>query len=352
VRLEAVGPAARGAWDDALATDAAAVVSQTPAWLDCVCAVGRQVDATRAYRAPDGRRLVLPLAARPALAVESSMPFGWGVGGLVCAGGRLSADDVAAIAADLAGRRRLRVAVRPTPAADPLWRAAAPAGIARTSHMSQTLELAGGFDHVWTRRFSSNVRRACRRAERLGLAVECDEGGRLVDAFDALYRRSVARWAAAQHEPERLAQWRARRRDPRRKFALVAQRLGPACRLWLARRDGEPLAAIIVLRHGEHSTYWRGAMDRDLALGTGANELLHRLAIERACAEGARWYHMGEAAPGSSLARFKRGFGAIEEPHAGYRFERLPLTAADALLRGQAKRMLGFRDYTSARARR
>jgi len=51
VRLEAVGAAARAAWDDALATDPTAVVSQTPAWLDCVCAVGHHVDATRAYRA-------------------------------------------------------------------------------------------------------------------------------------------------------------------------------------------------------------------------------------------------------------------------------------------------------------
>jgi hypothetical protein len=52
---------------------------------------------------------------------------------------------------------------------------------------------------------------------------------------------------------------------------------------------------------------------------------------------------MGESAPGSSLARFKRGFGAGEHEHAGYRFERLPLTAADALLRRQVKRALRTR---------
>ena len=55
-------------------------------------------------------------------------------------------------------------------------------------------------------------------------------------------------------------------------------------------------------------------------------------------------YHMGGSAPGSSLARFKRGFGALEQPHAGYRFERLPLTAMDAQLRRQLKRVLRFRD--------
>jgi hypothetical protein len=327
---------------DALASDPAALVSQTPAWLDCVCAVGGLRDATRAYRAADGRALVLPLARR--LGVESSLPFGWGTGGLVCPGGRLTVDEVRAVADDLRARRLPRVAVRPAPAADGLWRAAAPAGVVRTPHMSQTLDLAGGFDAVWKHRFSSNVRRACRRAEKLGLEIEWAESGRLVDEFDALYRLSVVRWAAAQHEPARLAQWRARRRDPRQKFETVARRLGPACRIWLARRAGEPVAAIIVLGQGEHSTYWRGAMDRDRVVGTGANELLHRVAIEHACAGGRRWYHMGETAPGSSLARFKRGFGAVEVDHAGYRFERMPLTAADALARRQVKRLLGFRD--------
>jgi hypothetical protein len=352
VRLEAIGPEARAAWTEALAGDPAAVVSQTPAWLDCLCAVGGHADATRAYRAADGRRLVLPLARRRGLGLQGSMPFGWGTGGLVCDGGPPTVADIAAVAADLAASARLRVAVRPSAFADPLWRTAVPPAVPRTAHTSQALDLTPGFDRLWSQAFSSNVRRACRHAEREGLAVEWDEAGGLVEVFDALYRLSIARWAAAQHEPERLAQLRGRLRDPRRKFELVARGLGPACRIWVARRSGEPVAAIIVLAHGEHSTYWRGAMNRELAAGSGANELLHRLAIEHACAGGGRWYHMGETAPGSSLARFKRGFGAVEVQHGGYHFERVPLTAADALARRQVKRVLRFQDYTSSRARR
>jgi CelD/BcsL family acetyltransferase involved in cellulose biosynthesis len=336
MRLVAVGPAARAAWERALAEDPSALVSQTPAWLDCLCEAGPYADVSRAYRTSDGRELVLPLVRRHSLPVESSMPYGWGTGGLV--GRRLAVEDVAAVAADLSALRRLRVSVRPAPARDHPWAAAV--GTSKR-HMSQVLDLSGGFGAVWSNRFTSNVRRASRRAERLGLTVECDTGGRLVGAFDELYRRSIARWAREQHEPERLAQWRGRRRDPRRKFALVAARLD--CRIWLALRSGEPAAAIIVLAHGEHSTYWRGAMDVDLVRGTGANELLHRLAIEDACDNGRRLYHMGESAPGSSLARFKRGFGAAELPHGTYTFERLPLTAADAAMRRTVKRVLRMR---------
>lgn len=348
MELIAVGPAAREAWLEALATDPTALVSQTPDWLDCVCASGRYEDATRAYRASDGRRLILPLARwrhlRGAASIEGSMPYGWGTGGIVCSGGCLTATDVAAVSAELFARRALRVAVRPSPAAESAWWAGVPGHAVRLSHMSQTVDLSGGFEYVLAHQFSSRVRRACRKAERLQVTVESDGAGRLIGVFDALYRKSVVRWAERQHEPLRLAQWRAHVRDPRHKFESVARRLGSACRVWVAWRASEPAAAIIVLSHGAHRTYWRGAMDKDVATGTGANELLHRLAIEDACVSGARFYHMGEAAPSSSLAHFKLGFGAIEQQHTGYRFERVPLTAGDAFVRHQVKRVLRFRD--------
>jgi len=53
-------------------------------------------------------------------------------------------------------------------------------------------------------------------------------------------------------------------------------------------------------------------------------------AIEHACADGCRWYSMGESRPGSSLARFKAGFGAIEIPYSTYLLERMPISRIDA----------------------
>jgi Acetyltransferase (GNAT) domain len=346
--LTAVGASARGIWERVLPTDPAALVSQTPAWLDCACAVGRYEDATRAYRAADGRTLVLPLVRLrklPAVAtMESSMPFGWSTGGLVCTGGRVVAQDVAAVTEDLLSRRPLRTTVRPSPAAHFAWAAGAGGSLVRTQHMSQTLDLSRGFDDVWKHGFRRSVRGWCRKAERNQLSVEWDDTGRLIPVFDALYRKSVARWAEQQHEPLRLAQWRAERRDPLSKFRVVAERLGAACRVWVSWHSGEPGAAIIVLSHGEHSTYWRGAMDKEVIARTGANERLHQLAIEDACRSGRRFYHMGESAPGSSLARFKREFGAEESHYAGYRYERVPLSATDEFVRRQVKRALRFRD--------
>jgi lipid II:glycine glycyltransferase (peptidoglycan interpeptide bridge formation enzyme) len=114
--------------------------------------------------------------------------------------------------------------------------------------------------------------------------------------------------------------------------------------VWVAWRGGVALAAVIVLTHGRHSTMWRAAMDKDAARGTGATELLHRSAIAEACEQGHRFYHLGDSAPSSELARNKHGYGAANVHYAGYRFERLPLTAADRFVRGQAKRLIGFRE--------
>jgi hypothetical protein len=341
VRLLATGAEARPAWVAAVAEDERAVASQTPAWMDALCACTGMTDVTRAYEAPDGRRLVLPLARRRLLRSDASPPAGWGAGGLV--GPRVGAGDVAAVLADVLGEGALRTSVRPDPARYPLWSAAAPERAVVTTLMAQSLPL-GSFADVWSQRFTSRVRGHCRRAERADLEVEADATGRLIPVFERLYRLSVDRWAAQQHEPVRLARWRAHRRDPPEKFALVARHLGAACRVWVAWRQGEAAAAIVVLRQGAHATYWRGAMDKELVGKTGANQHLHRLAIEDACATGVDEYHLGDSAPGSGLAEFKSGFGAVERRYGAYRFERLPLTAVEHGARTVVKRALRFRE--------
>lgn len=347
MRLTAQGAAARGPWNRALAADPSAPVSVSPAWMDCVCASGRWRDATRAYRTDDGRELVLPLArlsrTTGVMEVAASMPFGWGTGGVLCGDGRLRPEDVLGLSADLTSRRALRTSVRPSPWMEDAWATGVAGGVVRTRHMAQSVELSGGFE-VCSSRFERRARRNIRKAERLPIEVEWDSGVRLVEVFDALYRTSVERWARRQNEPPALARWRARRRDPQRKFELVAERLGEGCRIGVARRAGEPAAAIIVLSRGDHATYWRGAMDQAVVGGSGANELLHSMAIEEACRAGRRWYHMGDSAPASSLADFKRRFGAEDKHYTGYRFERPALTATEDMMRRAVKRALRFRD--------
>ena len=340
-------PAPRGPWTELLQEDPGAQASQSPAWLDSVVDASGGRDASRLYELPGGRRLVLPLVAggggRPRL-VAGSMPPGWGCGGLVGGAQGVSAADVAAVLPDLAAARTLRLWLRPPSRDAEAYEAVVPASVPRTRHREQVLDLTGGFDAVWTSRFTGKARRAVRKAEASPLTVERSEGGALLPEFRALYRTSVVRWAQRSNEPLALARLRAARREPDKKFDAVARHLGSGLRVWMARLDGRPAAAILVLVHGGTATYWRGAMDIDLAGPHRANDLLHRLAIEDACAAGCTTYALGDSGTSDSLRRFKESFGAVSRDYCGYALERLPLSAWDAAARGSVKRVIGFRD--------
>src|SRR5690606_12365765 len=85
---------------------------------------------------------------------------------------------------------------------------------------------------------------------------------------------------------------------------------------------------------------WRGAMDEELAGRTYANYLLHRIAIEDAAAAGCLSYHMGDSAPGSSLALLKSRFGAVEQHYASYRIDRIPMASLTRHARHRATSLL------------
>lgn len=340
-------PAPRDVWWDLAAQDADSRVTQTPTWLDCLCATGPYRDASRLYKFDDGSQIVLPLASRRRhpqwLDAEESWPAGWGIGGPVAPGG-VSPGKARALFEDLARRPVLRVGVRLRPGNTEVWERAAPADFRLEPHMTQVVDLAGGFGTVWERRFHTRVRRDVRRAEKSKVHVEVDRTGRLVPVFHDLYERSIERWAGQQHEPLALARWRRRREFPIQRLAAVAARFGASCSVWLAWYAGEPAASIVVLRYGRHAKFWRAAMNRELAHPVRATTLLNRLAIEEACKAGCGDYDMGESTPGSSLAHYKAGFGADSRSSPRYFRERLPVSAAEAGLRTAVKRIIRFQD--------
>jgi hypothetical protein len=327
--LSVTTPAPRDKWAHIVQTTPEALASHTPAWLNCLCEVGNFADASRLYEFRNGRSVVLPLVRRRGLpgklAVEASLPFGWGFGGALVPGG-LTTEEASCILADLSARPGLITSVRPDPLAAAPWMAARPTTMATTQRLAHALDLEGGFEHVWEHGFATRTRRNVRRAERQGVVVECDATGRFTPVFYALYLRSVDRWARQAGQPLPLARFRARLREPLRKYQTIAARLGTACRVYVAWVDGKPASSIIVLHHGSTASYWRGAMDKDLADPSRATFLLLRRSIEDACAGGCRHYHMGESGSSASLAYFKEGFGAEPHRYEEYHLERLPLT--------------------------
>lgn len=342
-------PVPREVWESALRADPNAVVAQSLPWRDALFASGRYRDVSLLYEFPSGRQVVLPMArhrgAPTWAALAASWPRGWEAAGPICPRGRVSPEEAAAVLADVADRGPLATEIRLRHDADTTWLdEACQFRVDKAS--TYVLDLQGGFDRVWQHRFRSEARTAVRKAERSGLDVEVDRSGRLLGLFSELYEKSIRRWSAKQqHEPL----WLTRRRmtwvsptSPAR-LALMAENFGEDCATWIARSKGQPVAAIIVLRSGAYAKYWRGAMDSEGATPVRANEFLHRLAIEEACRDGYRFYDMGVAQPGSSLARFKEKLGAAPVFTHILRAERLPVHAARQHSEELVKKMVGFR---------
>jgi hypothetical protein len=248
----------------------------------------------------------------------------------------LSPWEINSILEELRAPGVLRTSIRPNPLHAGRWAEAVDHSMTVIPGLAHVLELDD-----WPR-LSKSARQGIRKAERLGVEVECGATGRLVPTYFELFSLSVERWARRQHEPLRLARFRARRRETQAKFQRLSEQLWSAMRIWLARKEGVPLASMIVLI-GANASDTRGAMDWDLAAGLNANDLLQWHAIQDACKAGCHCYHLGESGTSRSLAHYKEKFGARAVPYAEYRIEHLPFSTIDAILRGVIKRAVGFR---------
>ena len=309
-------------WREALDTDPNALVTQTPGWLEAVTAGGEWLDASHLYEWEDGTRVVLPMVRRATAPAETaSWPPDWGVGGPLCPDGPPTLRQAAEVFDHLTRHPGHTVYLRPNPLTPQPWTQAAPAGARRNHRVTHIVDLRtehGG----WERRVHPAARRGMRKAERCGLEVTRGNSPAEIAVFYGLYRQSMTRWAAQDGKPADEVRQRIEGRDPERKLLAVARALGSACSVWTAWWRGEPAASVILLRHGRHAKYWRGAMDKALAAPTRANLLLHQLALADAALSGCAHYHMGDSRPGTGVARFKESLGAVPHPSPGYWLDR------------------------------
>jgi hypothetical protein len=335
-------------WASVLRSDRDAVVTQSLAWRDAMLAGGRYQDVSVLYEFPSNRRVLLPLA-RPRrvpswATVTASWPSGWSIGGPLIEGGRITPAEAASVLADQASRRTLATEIRLRHDAHDSWLSENSQFRARENRLqSFLLDLDGGFATIWQKRFRGTMRTAVRKAERCGLEIEVDRSGRLLPEFFRLYEISIQRWATTQHEPVWLTRWRTTRVTQPGVLESVARHFGTDCAVWMARSNGEPVAAIIVLSSGSYAKQWRGAMNKQLSAPLRANELLQRRAVEDACERGYRFYDMGTARPGSALASFKEKVGAAPHAHYVLRAERLPVEATRDASQDLVKKMIGYR---------
>ncbi len=333
-----VSPAPREAWSHVLAADPGATPHQTLGWLDAAVETTGAQDVSRLYELLDGRRLVVPMLRRtplPKMALDAAYPGGLGAGGILATGG-LQAADVQLVLRDLLGTSAVTTRLKAHHHTSDRWEAGLVPGVHSTSHRIEVLDLEGGFARVRDERFHSSARRAIRKAESSGLVVDRDTTGALMPIIYDLYLDWTTRRATESGLPTPVALRLALRREPRRMYEAVARSLGEKCRIWVARLDGEPVAGVVSLIHGEHAVYWRGYSDKAVAGPLRANNLLQRMAIEDACEAGCRYYSMGESGGVAALERFKQTMGATPRTAVECRVERLPIARLERM-RGEVQ---------------
>jgi CelD/BcsL family acetyltransferase involved in cellulose biosynthesis len=340
--VRVTSPAPLDEWKEILDQDPHATAMQTPDWFQMVRDVVGASDASRLYELADGRRLILPLIRRgraPRFAIQAGYPHGYGLGGLIVSGG-LRSTDVQYVLDDL--RRSHALSTRITAHHDVAcnWQAGKIPGVVDRRSRTEVLDLDGGMDVVWSRRYKSSTRVAIRKAKKAGVTVELDTSGRLVGEFYDLYRRWTARRAHEHRLPGSVAAYLARRRDPFAKFQAATALPGRICRTWMAYVDGRAAASIITLVYGRYAFYWRGTSDKQLAGPVRANNLLHHMAIDDAWGSGCRFYDMGPSGGIVSLERFKQSFGATAQPLVDFRIERFPFSKGEIAFDEARRRVL------------
>lgn len=335
----AAAPLQREEWLRLLRDDACASPFQSPTWMEGICLDRRYRDESMIYRFGTCSVAVL-LAARsiaPGIHVASALPHGMGAGGLL-SDGKLTAEMVAEILQDIAGRGYASLLVRPNPlhgeALDPCR---VPGWTTRqlTSHV---LDLTGGFDFVTAKRFSSKRRGHVRKAYKAGLQLRSGNDPQFVTAFYELYLKWCEDKARRRGIPAPLARISGRRREPLAKFANAAQAMGSKLSIHLACLNDTPIAGAVLLMDGRSAVYWRGASDLDVSPGVCGNDFIQDHMIRSACEAGCVHYHMGESGGVKSLEEFKESFGAKAYRYVEF-YREAPLLKAWSSINGGVFRL-------------
>jgi CelD/BcsL family acetyltransferase involved in cellulose biosynthesis len=338
-------PAPRPVWVELAQRDEGAPATQLPQWLDCLITATGGSDASRLCETADGRRIVVPAVSVRALGRDlttRAWPPGWGYGGALTDDGELRPDDARLALSGLGRPPVLWSALVPPPWRSPVYEQVAPAGVRRTRHHVHVVDLTGGPAAVWSR-LKHASRTAIRKAERSGLEITAGTSPAELNAFAELYHRSQRRWAAQRGQPAPLARMLNRHRDRARQVAAVACAMPEACTVWVARMEGRPVAANIVLLHGRQAMGWLSAMDDDLARRTQGTYLLHWRTFVEAWERGATCFDLGESEPGSAVALHKSRLGAVPREYSSYTLDPVRVHALGDVVRRTGINLLARR---------
>jgi lipid II:glycine glycyltransferase (peptidoglycan interpeptide bridge formation enzyme) len=182
-----------------------------------------------------------------------------------------------------------------------------PAPAAAEKYYGHKLDLSIGMEELFAR-FQSPVRRAIRKAEKSGLAVEATKTRKAMVDFYGLHVRTRRRHGLP---PQPLTFFLNIHE------AIIKTGLGF---IVLAQRETKPIAAAVFLHSGATALYKYGASDERIQEFRG-NNLVMWEGIRQLAGQGLKTLHFGRTSvENDSLRRFKLSWGTKEEIIEYFRF--------------------------------
>jgi hypothetical protein len=289
----------RELWKTFCDADPTCTYFQTPAWTDLITSLDLGWrDDTVLLRFPRGGEAIVPRVSRAVTrglfrTLESVPPGVYGAP--VVRGGRVEPGDLTAVAKLFRGVRAAEGALTEVPG-QPM-----DLGARRESKITHLLALnPGDTEDALLMRYRKGHRADVLRARRGGVepvrASSVDE----IDGYYGMYRETVSRWQRTPYMVYPLPFFRA----------LLARAVsGEQVRIWLARRQGQLLAGVVVFVHERHAAYWHAASTAEGRARHAGHLVLHT-AILDASKLGVRTFDFMPSAGLKDVEQFKTGFAA------------------------------------------
>jgi hypothetical protein len=301
LKVEVLTPAADDAYERHLARHEGALLYQSPRYRDFLAALlGCRAHYLAAVK--DGEivgSLPLMYLDTPEGRVYNSLPYYGSNGGVLAE----SPEASAALAAEYNAMARAPGTLSATVIGNPLG-APHPAEIVREVtdyRIGQLTALPAGAADPWSELMAAvdpSARRNVRKAREAGVTVETDAG-----ATDVLRRMHHENITAVGGAPK-----------SERFFALYPRhfRDGSDYRLWVARREGVVVAALLAFYWGRTAEYFTPATDAGHR-SSQAMPLIVMTAMADAARRGYRWWNWGGTWPSQvGVHRFKRKWAAVD----------------------------------------
>ncbi|MEW6238317.1 MAG: GNAT family N-acetyltransferase [Candidatus Omnitrophota bacterium] len=281
-------------WENILSAQAMHPFFHTPQWPDLLCKVipGAR-PCHRWLKFTDSKEAIFPLISMPkkfCLRKLESLPWGT-YGGLI--GGGLTDEHLRAAASSVLSWREPVCEIALPPSLEE--QTGAESSIDWRESFTHTLDLSCGFEEIWRERFQPRTRTAIRRAQENGVAIRWSNNESAVRVMRDLYRQARQRWEGVETLPDAF-------------FEALTDYPGEWIRIWLAEKNGEPLAANVIFYGKGEVQYFAGASDLRFSNDQGSKILTSEI-IRDACERGCALFNFGASGGLPGVEQFKRLFG-------------------------------------------